>query len=55
MEALSVLCFLCLFVANSLSFFASLWLYYSRQGGRSHGRHFEVYDHLSLLRGDNDD
>jgi hypothetical protein len=33
----------------------SLWLYYSRQGGRSHGRHFEVYDHLSLLRGNNDD
>ena len=37
-----------------LTLYSPLWLYYSRQGGL-HGKQFEVYDHLSLLRGNDDD
>ena len=43
-KPLCLLCFLCLFVAILLA---------ARR--TSHGRHFEVYDHLPLLRCNNDD
>src|SRR6185437_1151261 len=41
----SALCAICAF----------LWLYYPRQGGRPHGKHFKVYDPLSVLRSYVDD